>query len=62
MEKADEERLMAIRELVRQFPGMQPLYLRFRTIDGRELRLKADADYSVRDDDAFREKLAELLA
>jgi DNA polymerase III subunit alpha len=61
MEKADEERLMAIRELVRQFPGMQPLYLRFRTIDGRELRLKADAEYSVRDEEAFREKLAELL-
>ena len=62
MEKADEERLMAVRELVRQFPGKQPLYLRFRTIDGRELRLKADADYSVRDDESFREKLAELLA
>jgi DNA polymerase III subunit alpha len=62
MEKADEERLIAIRELVRQFPGMQPLYLLFRTIDGRELRLKADPGYSVRDEVTFREKLAELLA
>jgi DNA polymerase-3 subunit alpha len=62
MEKADEERLMAIRELVGQFPGMQPLYLRFRTIDGRELRLKADSGYSVRDDETFRELLAQLLA
>ena len=62
MEKADEERLIAIRELVRQFPGIQPLYLRFRTVDGRELRLKADAGYSVRDDETLREKLAELLA
>jgi hypothetical protein len=41
---------------------MQPLYLRFRTIDGRELRLKADSGYSVRDDQTFRELLAELLA
>src|SRR5208337_4790674 len=62
MEKADEGRLIAIRELVRQFPGIQPLYLRFRTVDGRELRLKADAGYSVRDDETLREKLAELLA
>ena len=62
MEKADEERLIAIRELVRQFPGIQPLYLRFRTVDGRELRLKADAGYSVRDDESLREKLAELLS
>jgi DNA polymerase III subunit alpha len=62
MEKADEERLIAIRELVGQFPGMQPLYLRFRTSDGRELRLKADSGYSVRDDETFRELLAELLA
>jgi hypothetical protein len=38
------------------------LYLRFRTVDGRELRLKADAGYSVRDDETLREKLAELLA
>ena len=50
---------MAIRGLVRQFPGMRPLYLRFRTIDGRELRLKADAEYSVGDEEAFKEKLAE---
>ena len=62
MEKADEGRLIAIRELVQQFPGMQPLFLRFRTIDGHELRLKADAGYSVRDEETFREKLAELLA
>jgi DNA polymerase III subunit alpha len=62
MEKADEERLIAIRELVRQFPGIQPLYLRFRTVDGRELRLKADTGYSVRDDEILREKLAELLS
>ncbi|HZC59969.1 MAG TPA: OB-fold nucleic acid binding domain-containing protein, partial [Chthoniobacterales bacterium] len=62
MEKANEERLVAIRELVQQFPGTQPLYLRFRAIDGRELRLKADPGYSVRDEEALREKLAELLA
>ena len=62
MEKADERRLIAIRELVQQFPGMQPLFLRFRTIDGHELRLKADTGYSVRDDESFREKLADLLA
>jgi DNA polymerase-3 subunit alpha len=61
MEKADESRLMAIRDLVRQFPGRQPLYLRFRSIDGCEIRLKANADYSVRDEDVLRAKLAELL-
>jgi DNA polymerase III alpha subunit len=61
MEKADESRLMAIRDLVRQFPGRQPLYLRFRSIDGYEIRLKANADYSVRDEDVLRAKLAELL-
>jgi hypothetical protein len=61
LEKADEERLMAIRDLVRQFPGIQPLYLRFRSADGQEIRLRADSDYSVRDEEAFRAKLAELL-
>lgn len=62
MEKADENRLIAIRDLVRQYPGMQPLYLRFRLPDGREVRLKADSGYSVRDEEPFREKLAELFA
>ena len=61
MEKADEERLIAIRDLVRQFPGLQPLYLRFRSIDGQEIRLKADSDFSVRDEEAFRAQLGELL-
>jgi DNA polymerase-3 subunit alpha len=62
MDKADEKRLIAIRDLVRQYPGMQPLCLRFCRADGREVRLKADAGYSVRDEEPFREKLAELLA
>jgi DNA polymerase-3 subunit alpha len=61
LEKADEKRLVAVRDLVCQFPGKQPLYLLFRSADGRELRLKADAGYNVRDDEAFRAKLAELL-
>ncbi len=62
MEKANENRLVAIRDLVRQYPGMQPLYLRFRLPDGREVKLKADSGYSVRDEEPFREKLAELFA
>jgi DNA polymerase III subunit alpha len=62
MEKADEERLIAIRDLVLQFPGRRPVYLRFLSTDGLEIRLKADSGYSVRDDEAFRKKLAELLA
>jgi DNA polymerase-3 subunit alpha len=62
MEKVDEKRLIAIRDLVRQYPGMQPLYLRFCLPDGREVRLKADLGYSVRDEEPFREKLAELFA
>jgi DNA polymerase-3 subunit alpha len=61
MEKVDEKRLIALRDLVRQFPGTQPLYLRFRSIEGQEIRLKADSDFSVRDEEAFRAKLAELL-
>ena len=61
LEKADEKRLVAVRDLVRQFPGPQPLYLVFRSGDGRKLRLKADSGYSVRDDETFRAKLAELL-
>jgi DNA polymerase-3 subunit alpha len=61
MEKTDETRLMAIRDLVREFPGAQPLFLRFRSLDGREVRLKADPGYAVRDDQSFRERLAELL-
>jgi DNA polymerase-3 subunit alpha len=62
MEKADEQRLKAIRDLVRQFPGAQPLFLRFKTPDGRELRLKADPGYAIRDEESFRERLAELLS
>ena len=31
LEKADEKRLLALRDLVREFPGPQTLYLRFRT-------------------------------
>jgi DNA polymerase III subunit alpha len=62
IDKASEQRLIAIRDLVRQHPGTQPLFLRFRSADGREIRLKADANYSVRDSEPFREKLAELFA
>jgi DNA polymerase-3 subunit alpha len=62
LEKADENRLIALRELIRQHPGTQPLVLRFRASDGRELKLKTDAGYSVTDDEIFREKLVELLA
>jgi DNA polymerase III subunit alpha len=62
MEKAGEERLVAIRALAQQYPGPQPLLLRFCTADGQVLKLKASGDYSVRDDTAFRAKLAELLA
>jgi DNA polymerase-3 subunit alpha len=61
LEKTDEKRLVAVRELVTQFPGRQPLYLLFHTADGREIRLKADPGYSVRDDETLRAKLAKLL-
>jgi DNA polymerase III subunit alpha len=61
MEKADEQRLVAIRDLVRQFPGIQPLYLRIRSTNGQEIRLRASSDFSVQDDKAFRARLDELL-
>jgi DNA polymerase III subunit alpha len=61
MEKVDEERLIAIRDLVCQFPGIQPLYLRFHSTDGHEICLRADPGYSVRDEETLRAKLAELL-
>ncbi|MBV9492205.1 MAG: hypothetical protein JO069_21125, partial [Verrucomicrobia bacterium] len=50
------------RNLVQQFPGTQPLYLRIRRLDGQELHLKAGEGFAVRDDAAFRERLAELLS
>jgi DNA polymerase III subunit alpha len=62
LEKTDEGRLLALRDLILQYPGAQPLYLRFKSIDGRELKLKADSGYCVRDEEGFRTKLAELLA
>ncbi|MBV8142571.1 MAG: DNA polymerase III subunit alpha, partial [Verrucomicrobia bacterium] len=61
IEKASEERLKAIRDLVRQYPGKQPLYLRFWSTEGQEIRLKAAPDFSVKDEEAFRSRLAELL-
>ena len=54
-EKADEDRLRALRNLVQQFPGTQPLFLRIRRLDGQELRLKADDGFAMRDDASFRE-------
>src|SRR6266404_3485688 len=62
LEKTDEGRLLALRDLILQYPGSQPLYLRFRTNDGQELKLKADSGYCVRDAEEFRLKLADLLA
>jgi hypothetical protein len=52
---------LALRELVMQHPGPQPLFLRFRGHGGQELKVRANNGYSVRDDADFREKLAELL-
>ena len=60
--KADEKRLIALRDLVIQFPGRVPLYISFHAADGSEIRLKADPGYSVRDDETLRAKLAELLS
>ena len=61
LDKTDEGRLLALRDLILQYPGPQPLYLRFRSTDGLELKLKADSGYCVRDAEEFRLKLAELL-
>src|SRR6267143_624163 len=61
LHKTDGGRLHALRDLILQYPGPQPLYLRFRSKDGQELKLKADSGYCVRDAEEFRLKLAELL-
>ncbi len=61
-EKANGERLVALRQLVQEHPGAQPLFLRIWRQDGQEVRLKADGGFAVRDDTTFREKLAEILA
>jgi DNA polymerase III subunit alpha len=58
--QVDEARLTALRDLIRQFPGDQPLCLRFHS--GRqEVRLRVGADFRVRDSAAFRAKLAEIV-
>ncbi|MBV9274050.1 MAG: DNA polymerase III subunit alpha [Verrucomicrobia bacterium] len=62
IERTSEDKLLALRELVMQHPGPQPLFLRFRSHDGQELKVRANNGYSVRDDADFREKLAELLS
>jgi DNA polymerase-3 subunit alpha len=61
LERTNEDKLLALRELVMKHPGPQPLFLRFRTPDGQELKVKTNQGYSVRDDQSFREELAELL-
>ena len=61
LERTNEDKLLALRELVMKHPGPQPLFLRFRAPDGQELKVKANTGYSVRDDESFREELAQLL-
>jgi DNA polymerase-3 subunit alpha len=61
LERTNEDKLLALRELVMKHPGPQPLFLRFRAPDGQELRVKTNTGYSVHDDASFREELAQLL-
>jgi DNA polymerase-3 subunit alpha len=61
LERTNEDKLFALRELIMKHPGPQPLFLRFRAPDGQELRVKTNNGYSVRDDASFREELAQLL-
>lgn len=61
LERTNEDKLLALRELVMKHPGPQPLFLRFRAPDGQELKVKANTGYSVRDDESFREELAQLF-
>ena len=61
LERTNEDKLLALRELVMKHPGPQPLFLRFRGPEGQELRVKTNTGYSVRDDESFREELAQLL-
>jgi DNA polymerase III subunit alpha len=61
VERTNEDKLFALRELVMKHPGPHPLFLRFRAPDGQELKVKTNTGYSVRDDESFREELAQLL-
>jgi DNA polymerase III subunit alpha len=61
LERTNEDKLVALRELVMKHPGPQPLFLRFRAPDGQELKVKTNTGYSVRDDESFREELTQLL-
>jgi DNA polymerase-3 subunit alpha len=61
LERTNEDKLFALRELVMKHPGPQPLFLRFRAPDGQELKVKTNTGYSVRDDESFREELAQLM-
>jgi DNA polymerase-3 subunit alpha len=61
LERTNEDKLFALRELVMKHPGPQALFLRFRAPDGQELKVKTNTGYSVRDDESFREELAQLM-
>jgi DNA polymerase III subunit alpha len=58
----DEQRLEALRQLTRDFPGGQPLRLCFHLPDGQKVNLRAAKNFSVEDSPAFRARLGAILA
>ncbi len=60
-DQLDERRLEGIRELIRQFPGEQPLFLRFISPFGEKVKLRTAREFSVKDSPLFRERLAGIL-
>lgn len=61
MPSLKESDLSRVAESVRRFPGNRPVELDLVREDGRSVRLRAGQEFSVGDERALREELADLL-
>ncbi len=60
-DQLDEARLEGIRQLIQQFPGEQPLVLRFVSPFGEKVKLRTGREFAIKDSPLFRERLAGIL-